>query len=44
MAEQILIDNPWEEYEKRKKEIAEVAKTHEEYEKMIAELCKKLNI
>lgn len=44
MAEQILIDGPWREYEKEKQEIARVAKTHEEYEKMITELCKKLNI
>lgn len=44
MAKQILINNLWEEYEAGKREIAKIAKTHEEYEKMIAELCKKLNI
>lgn len=38
------MDNKWFEYERRKQEIDRTAKSSEEYERRIAELCKELGI
>ncbi len=38
------INNPWHEYEREKKRIAEIAQSSEEYQRLINELCEKLGL